>query len=95
MASSFGVLNSSNEILSHPLALLTAVLPKAHLNLVSRMSGSGWLTTPLYWPIDMPKYLYSSLLLVSDTELLTLAISKVIRALGATFVLYLAFDSFC
>ena len=46
MASSFKVLNSSTGIPSHPLALLTAVLPKALLTLFSRMSGSGWLTTP-------------------------------------------------
>ena len=47
MTSSFRVLNSSTGIPSHPLVLLTAVLPKAHLTLLSRMSGSGWLTTPL------------------------------------------------
>ena len=35
----------SNSIAS--LALLTAVLPKAHLTSHYRMSGSGWLTTPL------------------------------------------------
>ena len=41
MASSFRVLNSYTGIPSHLLALLTAVLPKAHLTLLSRMSGSG------------------------------------------------------
>ena len=46
MASSLRVLNSSTGILSHTLALLTAVLCKAHLTLLSRLSGSGWLTTP-------------------------------------------------
>ena len=46
-ASSIRVLNSSTGIPLHPLALLTAVLPKAHLTLLSRMSGSGWLITPL------------------------------------------------
>jgi len=46
MASSFRVLKSSTGIPSHPLALLRAVLPKAHLTLHSRMSRSGWLTTP-------------------------------------------------
>ena len=46
MAPSFRVLNSSPRILSHPLASLTAVLPKAHLTSHSRMSGSGWLTMP-------------------------------------------------
>ena len=32
----------------HPLALLTAVIPKAHLTLHSRLSDSGWLMIPLY-----------------------------------------------
>ena len=47
MASSFRDLNSSAGISSHPVALLTAVLLKAHLTSHSRMSGSGWLITPL------------------------------------------------
>ena len=38
-------LNSSTEISSHPLALLTAVLPKAPLTSLSRTCISGWLTT--------------------------------------------------
>ena len=47
MASSFSYpLNSSTGIALHPLALLRAVLRKAHLTSHSRMSGSGWLTTP-------------------------------------------------
>ena len=41
-----GVLNSSAGILSHPLALLTAVLSNAHLTSLSRLSSSGWLTKP-------------------------------------------------
>ena len=45
-ASSFRTWNSSAGIPSPLLALLTAVLPKAHLTSHSRMSGSGWLTTP-------------------------------------------------
>ena len=45
IASSFRVLNSSTGIPLHPLALLTAVLPRACLTSHSRMSGSGWLTT--------------------------------------------------
>ena len=44
-ASTFRVMNSSTGIPLHPLALLTAVLPKACLASHSRMSGSGWLTT--------------------------------------------------
>ena len=46
MASSFRDVNSSAGISSYPLALLTAVLRKPHLTLPSRMSGSGWVTTP-------------------------------------------------
>ena len=46
MASSFKVLSSSTGIPSHPLALLTAVLPKSHLTSLCRISGSGWLTIP-------------------------------------------------
>ena len=51
MASSFRNLNSSTGISSHPLALLIAVLLKGHLTLHSRMSGSGWLTTPSSNPV--------------------------------------------
>ena len=44
MASSFRGLNSFAGISLHPLALLRAVLLKAHLTSYSRISGSGWLT---------------------------------------------------
>ena len=60
MASSFRVLNSSTGIWSHPLALLTAVLPKPHLTSFSRMSGSGLLTTPLQSFGSSGSFLYSS-----------------------------------
>ena len=46
IASSFRILNSSAGIPLPPLALLTAVFPKGHLISHSRMSGSGWVTTP-------------------------------------------------
>ena len=46
MASSFRDLNSPAGISWHPLALLAAVLLKAHLTSHSRMSGYGCLTTP-------------------------------------------------
>ena len=45
-ASSFRIWNSSNGILSPPLALLVVRLPQAHLISYSRMSGSRWVTTP-------------------------------------------------
>ena len=46
-ALSFRDLNSSAGISLHLLALLIAVFPKAHLTLHSKISGSGWLPTPL------------------------------------------------
>ena len=47
-ASSFRIWNSSTEISSPPLALFIVMLPKAHLTLNSRMSGSRWVITPLW-----------------------------------------------
>ena len=45
-ALSFRIWNSSNGILSPPLALLVVMLSKAHLTSHSRMSGSRWVITP-------------------------------------------------
>jgi len=47
-ASSFRIWNSSTGIPSPPLALFVLMLPKAHLTLHSRMSGSRWVITPLW-----------------------------------------------
>ena len=47
-ASSFRTWNSSAGIPSPPLALFIEMLPKAHLTLHPRMSGSRWVTTPLW-----------------------------------------------
>ena len=44
-APSFRIWNSSPGIPSPPLALLVVMLPKAHLTLHSRMSGSRWVIT--------------------------------------------------
>ena len=55
IASSFRVLNSSTGIPLHPLALLTAVLPKAHLTSHSRMSGSR---SSMYYLKDMKLYIF-------------------------------------
>ena len=48
IASSFRIWNSSAGIPSPPLALFIVMLPKAHLTLHSRMSGSRWVITPLW-----------------------------------------------
>ena len=45
-ASSFRIWNSSTGIPSSPLALFIVMLPKVHLTLHSRMSGSRWVIIP-------------------------------------------------
>ena len=45
-ASSFRILISSVGIPSPPIALFIVMLPEAHLNSHSRMSGSRWVITP-------------------------------------------------
>ena len=59
-ASSFRVWNSSTGIPSHPLTLFRVMLPKAHLTSHSRMSGSRWVTTPLWLSESLRPFLYSS-----------------------------------
>ena len=59
-ASSFRIWNSSTRILSPPLDLFVVMLPKAHLTLHSRMSGSRWVITPLWLSGLWRSSLYSS-----------------------------------
>ena len=59
-ASSFRTWNSSIETPSPPLALFVVMLPKACLSLVSRMSGSRWVITPLWLSGSLRSFLYSS-----------------------------------
>ena len=47
IASSFRIWNSSAGI-PPPLAMFLMMLPKAHMTLHSRMSGSRWVITPLW-----------------------------------------------
>ena len=49
IASSFRIWNSSTGIPSPPLALFILMLSKAHVTSHSRMSGSRWVITPLWW----------------------------------------------
>ena len=60
-ASSFRIWNSSAGIPSPPLALFIVMLPKAHLTLHSRMSGSGWVITPSWLSGSWRSFLYSSM----------------------------------
>ena len=59
-ASSFRIWNSSAGISSPPLALFIVLLPKAHLTSHSRMSGSRWVTTPLWLSQSLRPFLYNS-----------------------------------
>ena len=59
--SSFKICSSSTEIPSPPLALFTVMLPKAHLTLHSRMSGSRWVITSSWLSVSTRSFLYSSL----------------------------------
>ena len=59
-ASSFRIWNSSTGIPSPPLALFVVMLPKAHLSLHSRMSGSRWVIIPLWLSGSWKSFTYSS-----------------------------------
>ena len=59
-ASSFSIWNSSAGIPSLTPALFIVRLPKAHLTLHSRMSGSSWVNTPSWLSGSLTSFLYSS-----------------------------------
>ena len=59
-ASSFRIWNSSAGIPSPPPALFAVMLPKAHLTLHSRTSGSRWLMTPSWLSKSLRPFVYSS-----------------------------------
>jgi len=59
-ASYFRIWNSSTRVPSPPLALFVVMLPKAHLTLHFRMSGSRWVITPLWLSGLWRSFLYSS-----------------------------------
>ena len=58
-ASTFRIWNSLVGIPSSPLALFIVMLPKTHLTLHSRMSGSKWLITPLWLSRSLRYFWYS------------------------------------
>jgi len=55
-ASSFRIWNSSTGIPSPPLAFFVVMLPKAHLTLHSRMSGSRWVIKPLWLSVSLSSF---------------------------------------
>ena len=58
--SSFRIWNSSTGIPSHPLALFVVMLPKAHLTLHFRMSGSRWVVALSWLSGSWSSFWYSS-----------------------------------
>ena len=58
-ASAFRIWNSSTGIPSPPLALFVVMLPKAHLTVHSRMSGSRWAITPSWLSVSWRSLMYS------------------------------------
>ena len=59
-ASSFRIWNKSVGIPAPPLTFFIVMLPKAHLTLHSRMSGSKWVITPTWLSGSLRSFLYSS-----------------------------------
>ena len=59
-ASSFGIRNRSVGIPSPSLALFVVMLPKSHLTLHSKVSGSRWVITPWWLSGSWRSFLYSS-----------------------------------
>ena len=57
--SSFRIWNSWAGIPSPPLPMFVVMLPKAHLTLDSRMSGSRWVITPSWLSGSWRSFLYS------------------------------------
>ena len=88
-ASSFRIWNSSTEIPSPPLALFRVMLPKAYLTLDSRLSGSGWVITPLWLSGSWRSFLYSSsvyschLFLISSASIRSIPFLSIIEPIFA------------
>ena len=59
-ASSFRIWNSSTRIPSPLLTLFIVMLPKVHLTLEYRMSGSSWVITPSWLLGSLKSFLSSS-----------------------------------
>ena len=71
----FRIWNSSTGIPSPPLALFIVMLPKSHLTLHSRMSGSRWVITPLWLSGSWWSFLYSSSVYSCHLLLISLLLS--------------------
>ena len=82
---SFRVCNSSAGIPSPLLPLFIVKLPKAHLTLHSKMSGSRWVVTPLWLFGSLRSFLCSSS--VSSYHLFLISSASVRSLLFLSFIL--------
>ena len=94
-ASSLSIWNSSAGIPSPPLALFVMMLPKAHLTLQSRMSGSWWVNTLSCLPGSLRSFLYSSvcschLFLISSASIRSILFLSLIVLIFAWRVLLIS-----
>ena len=67
-SSSSKIGNSSTGIPSPPLALFVVMLSKAHLTSHSRMSGSRWVSTPMWLSWSWRSFLYSFLCILATSS---------------------------
>ena len=92
-ASSFRIWNSSTGIPLPPVALFVVMLPKAHLNSHSRMSGSRWVITSSWLSGSWRTFSYSSsvycchLFLISSASVRSIPL-LLNKCLGVTFLRY-------
>ena len=95
-ATSFTIWNNSAGIPSPPPVLFMVMLPKAHLTLHSGMSGSRWVTTPLWLSWSLRLFWYSFvyscyLFLISSASLKSLSFLLSCPSLHEIFPWYLIF----
>ena len=64
------------------------MLPKAHLTLHSRMSGSRWVATPLCWPESLRPFLYSSFVYSCHLFLISYAFVRSLPFLSFTVPIF-------
>ena len=76
-ASSFRIWNSSTGIQPPSFALFVVMLPKAHLTVHSRMSGSRWLITLSWLSGSWRSFLYSSSMYSSHHFLISSSVRSI------------------